>query len=279
MAQNVVEQKDDSFYIPESFTQIATYMIKENGVLGSFAKYIQYKKAIKEFLTEEGANRKDRKYVYEQFSMIDKKVKCLHYPYQFLLMAKYILELKVPGPIVECGCYKGGSTTKLSLLAKLTGRKLYVCDSFQGLPAPKLENETDMHGLVHGYTTTFHEGEFSVTMDVVKNNITKYGCIDVCEFVPGFYENSLPHLDVAPAFVFIDVDLVTSARDCFKNLWPKLPKGALWFTHEAAYREYIYGIMDPKWWREALGECPPTIIGAGTGVSHLAQSIAYMEKM
>ncbi len=279
MGSPETQESNDSFYVSHKFMDVAKYMLEQNGLLGSFAKYIQYKKAIKEFLTEKGANVADRKSVFEQFNVIDKKVKCGHYPYQFLLMAKYILDLKVPGPIVECGCYKGGSTAKLSILAKMTNRKLYVCDSFEGLPSPQFEAEAKMHGIVHGYNTTFHKGEFAGTMEEVKSNIRNYGCIDVCEFVPGYFENSLPGIKIDPAFVFIDVDLVTSARDCFKHLWPQLLKGGLWFTHEAAYHEYIYGIMDKTWWHENLGECPPLIIGAGTGLSPLAHAIAYMEKL
>src|SRR5690606_19018518 len=39
-----------------------------------------------------------------------------------------------PGVLVEAGCFKGGSTAKLSLLAELAGRELVVFDSFEGLP-------------------------------------------------------------------------------------------------------------------------------------------------
>jgi O-methyltransferase len=38
------------------------------------------------------------------------------------------------GVVVECGCFRGGTTANLSLICRLVGRKLYVYDSFAGLP-------------------------------------------------------------------------------------------------------------------------------------------------
>jgi hypothetical protein len=100
----------------------------------------------------------------------------------------------------------------------------------------------------------------------------------VCEFVSGFFENSLPALDISPAFVFTDVDLVSSARDCFRHLWPRLAPGGYWFTHEAGMYEYIYGVFDADFWRGELGECPPLVLGAGSGLSVNSASIAMIQK-
>ena len=40
------------------------------------------------------------------------------------------------GCVVECGTYKGGSATNLSLICRITGRKLHIFDSFEGVSAP-----------------------------------------------------------------------------------------------------------------------------------------------
>jgi hypothetical protein len=55
--------------------------------------------------------------------------------------------------------------------------------------------------------------------------------------------------------------------------------GGYWFTHEARFTNYIYGILDKKWWHYTFEECPPTIIGAGSGLSPIAPSIAYFKKV
>ena len=49
--------------------------------------------------------------------------------------------LKIPptviGDVIECGCYKGGSSTNLSLICDIVGREIVICDSFEGLPTPE----------------------------------------------------------------------------------------------------------------------------------------------
>ena len=97
--------------------------------------------------------------------------------------------------MVECGCAKGGSTAKLSILAKETNRRLFVCDSFEGIPSlPDGMKEMTYEGNLNVPDSVAFEGKFSTPMEEVKANISKYGCIEVCEFVPGYFEKSLPKL-------------------------------------------------------------------------------------
>ena len=55
-----------------------------------------------------------------------------------LVMAMKLLEIppSTPGDVVECGCWQGGATVNLSLICAITGRRLRVYDSFQGMPRP-----------------------------------------------------------------------------------------------------------------------------------------------
>src|SRR5687767_4419901 len=94
-----------------------------------------------------------------------------------LAMALKILETPpdLAGDIVECGSWKGGSAANLSLVCKITGRKLRIFDSFQGLPPPKAG---DREGAL------YNPGDYSGSLDEVKENIRKYGAIECCEFVP-----------------------------------------------------------------------------------------------
>ena len=68
-------------------------------------------------------------------------------PGQHLVLVNEILGLprSLRGDVVECGCYCGASTANLSLACALTGRKLIVCDSFEGLPNPKDEEKYEIH--------------------------------------------------------------------------------------------------------------------------------------
>lgn len=80
------------------------------------------------------ADKRRRKDLFSAFSAIEKRIPCEHESREMAVMADFILSAAPPGALVECGCYLGSSSAKLSLLAEATGRDLYVCDSFEGLP-------------------------------------------------------------------------------------------------------------------------------------------------
>jgi O-methyltransferase len=275
-----VSSNDTDVKNTQGIINTARYGIERWGFLGTVARFLLLKSETRRFLTEKtgAVDRNQKADLLKAFGRIQSHVHCAHSPYQFVLIAQYLLEVDVPGPIVECGCFKGGSTAKLSLLAKMTNRKLFVCDSFEGLPRPKGDNESHLAGHGTHPDVIWSEGEYCGTLDEVRRNVNDYGCLDVCTFVPGFYENSLKDLDVHPASVVMDVDLFSSARDCLQYLWPRTADNGLWFTHEASFPEYINGIMDADWWLETLHEPPPIIFGAGNGLSECASALAYFRK-
>src|SRR5437867_12051249 len=79
-----------------------------------------------------------------------------------LAMALKILETppEVEGDIVECGTWKGGSAANLSLVCRITGRRLRIYDSFEGLPESL---PGDRQG---GYL----KGEYRGTLEEVRDN-------------------------------------------------------------------------------------------------------------
>lgn len=276
--QNYFRETDK--LIPKGFFNTTRLTLARYGFLGGLARYLMMQDELRKFVQR--ACSKDekifRRELIKKFSLIQKKISCAHSPYQFVLMAEYILNLKADGPIVQCGCYKGGSTAKLSLLAKKTHRHLYVCDSFKGLPIPKSKEELFLEGHGDSPNYAFSVGEYQGSLHEVQENVRRYGCVENCIFIHGLFNESLAKLDIKPAFVFIDVDFISSALDCLRHLWPKLVFYGYWFIHEAIFPRYIAGILDALWWHETLGEPPPVIIGGGSGLSPIAEGIAYFQK-
>ncbi len=256
--------------------------IKRFGVKGLLARYILYKIGIKRFIqgAKTSEQRTVRRKILRSFPRIHRNIPCGHSPFQFVDIAKYLLDLDIDGPIVECGCGAGGSSAQLSIIAKETNRKLFVCDSFEmGMPPlPDGMKEITYAGTSDVPGSTTYEGKFNVGLEKVKANISKYGYIEVCEFIPGYFEKTLPRINIKPVLVVTDVALVSSARYCLISLWPQLKPGGYWFTHEAVYMEYILGTFDPEWWMETFSEPPPLVIGAGSGLSLLSPSLAYFQK-
>ena len=189
------------------------------------------------------------------------------------------------GDVVECGVWKGGITVGLSIACKLANRRLWVCDSFQGLPEPK-EADRRHHGIMmplpsKDQTTrsgeefengvrVYRKGEYVGTRDEVQRNVTKWGEISACRFVPGWFKDSLPHaFDLDQRFVLavIDVDLFESMRDCLVPLWPRMEPGARLYTDDGGELDIAAMFFERQWWKDQFGENPPGMIGAGFGIN------------
>ncbi len=217
-----------------------------------------------------------RRGLIRKFAEIHKRLRCAHQEIEALILAEAILNLKVEGPIVELGCFKGGSTAKLSLVAKATNRLLYVCDSFAGLPNP--EPHDKVHYGCLGRVKEYSKGDYAGTLDEVKGNVTAWGVIEVCRFIKGYFNETLSYLEIKPALVFMDVDLIESSRDCVRFLWPKLREGGKFYTHEANAHTFICGLLEPTWWHQNMGCCPPVLFGAGYGYGPHALNLAHFDK-
>jgi len=260
--------------------QVLRRLLRRPGVTSAPAPVNRPPTFEEEFIARASARAADteefRRELVTNFSTIHANILCAHQEAEMLILAEAILASEVEGPIVEFGCFKGGSTSKLSLVAKATGRTLYVCDSFEGLPAPAGFDAA--HQLTTGRVKHYAQGDYCGTYDEVVANVKTWGAIESCEFVKGFYSETLPSLDVRPAVVFMDVDLIESARDCLKYIWPRLRPGGKYFTHEATARTFIYGLLDSGWWHRNMERCPPILFGAGHGFGPHALNLAYFEK-
>jgi len=63
--------------------------------------------------------------------------------YALIQAIRYVSDHGIPGSIVECGVWKGGSmaaTARTLLQRKDLSRDLYLFDTFEGLPDPKAED-------------------------------------------------------------------------------------------------------------------------------------------
>ena len=186
-------------------------------------------------------------------------------PLVHLVLAREILSIppETEGSVVECGVWKGASAASLSLICRRVNRRLFVCDSFQGLPDDGMRRHVGEHTGVHG---CYKEGMFAGNQEEVSANIERFGALEVCEFVSGFFGTSLSHMDSPLVCVFLDVDLEQSTRDCLAHLWPLLVDGAAVYTDDAGDLDVVRVFFDDPWWKETLG-CPaPGYVGSGCGL-------------
>lgn len=165
-----------------------------------------------------------------------------------------------PGVILEAGSYKGGSAAKLSLAAKLASRKLVIFDSFEGLP-----KHQEIHGKnIFGGDAYFPPGSYSGSLDEVKNNIRKFGFLDICEFKKGWFEDTMPDFKEKILVAYIDVDLESSTKTCIKYLYPLITPGGVLFSQDGHLPWVINLLNNEKFWEKEVGYKKPYIYGLGT---------------
>ncbi len=136
----------------------------------------------------------------------------------------------VPGDLIETGVWRGGMTIYMrAILAahRVTDRKVWVADSFAGLPEPDAERfplEASAHAsrtMVDAYA------HFAVSLEEVEGHFRTFGMLDdQVEFLPGWFKDTLR---VAPidrlALIRLDGDYYESTRDALEALYDRLSPG------------------------------------------------------
>lgn len=198
-----------------------------------------------------------------QFDLISRHIECAQSEAETLLAARVIMKLSasVRGAIVECGCFNGGSTAKFSLVARQLGRPLIVFDSFEGLPAESMPPL--YYNFINRALVEFEVGSYQAGLALVQRNVEAYGAGEVVQYVPGFFENSLPHWHGSVAAIILDVDLVESTKTALQYLWPQLSEGGYIFSQDAHLQPIVELFQDAEYWRTLGASRPPHFVGLG----------------
>ena len=176
-----------------------------------------------------------------------------------LVMALKILETPpdIQGDVVECGSWKGGSAINLSIVCEITGRKLRIYDSFEGLPEAHPDDRE---------ANPMAKGMFCGSLEEVQSNIRKYGAINCCEFIKGWYEDTLPEIKGPILLAFFDVDFEASLDVCVRSIWPHLIDTGYIFIDECLSVNYCSLFFSEKYWKKYFNRTPPGLIGSGCGI-------------
>lgn len=131
----------------------------------------------------------------------------------------------VPGDFIETGVWRGGAciyARGIFAAHNVTDRKVWVADSFSGLPPPNPElypaDAGDKHHTVN---------ELAVPLSEVRANFSRYSLLDdQVVFLKGWFKDTLP---VAPieklAILRLDGDMYESTMDALNALYHKLVPG------------------------------------------------------
>jgi O-methyltransferase len=199
-----------------------------------------------------------------QLDRIRRHVLCPHSDQEILRFFELTLAIPkdTPGCLVEAGCFKGGSSAKLSLLAEITGRQLHVFDSFEGLPPNSEPHAEGLFGA--NLQNEFRGGAYCGALEEVRHNIQTYGAPAPCHYHKGWFDDTMPGFKEPIIGAFVDVDLVASTRTCLEHLYPLLVPGGFLLSQDGHVPLVVALLESRDFWRESLGCEPPPMQGLRT---------------
>jgi O-methyltransferase len=167
---------------------------------------------------------------------------------------EFVIRHDIPGDIVECGVWKGGSMMAAALRLQQLGdqhRKIYLYDTFEGMTAP-----TDVDKDNRGRSAAARmqaEGTggfwFRQPLEEVRRNLASTGFdAQRLVFVKGPVEQTIPHqIPDQIAILRLDTDWYESTKHELEHLYPRLSVGGslilddygYWRGSRKAVDEYI----------------------------------------
>jgi O-methyltransferase len=104
----------------------------------------------------------------------------------------------------------------------IEGRRIFVADSFEGLPKPDAKKYPAEKGDKHHVQIYL-----SVSKEDVENNFRKYGLLDdQVVFLKGWFKDTLPEAPIEKLSILrLDGDMYGSTMEALESLYPKLSSG------------------------------------------------------
>ena len=170
---------------------------------------------------------------------------------------RYVVKNEIPGDIVECGVWRGGSmmaSAKTLLELKNQEKQLYLFDTFEGMTKPE-KIDVSKSNLVASeeFNQTKVDSDSSTwcraTIDDVKSNLFSVGYDkSKIHFIKGKVEDTLPRDEPKSISILrLDTDCYKSTKHELTHLFPKISKGGVliiddygfWQGAKKAVDEYI----------------------------------------
>ena len=139
-------------------------------------------------------------------------------------LAEFVITNRIPGDFIEAGVWRGGACIMMRAVLKaygVTNRRVWVADSFCGLPEPDAKYPDDRGDKHHTFK------ELAVSLPEVQANFAKYDLLDdQVQFLEGWFSKTLP---IAPierlAILRLDGDMYESTLDGLLNLYDRVSEG------------------------------------------------------
>lgn len=150
---------------------------------------------------------------------------------------RQIRDGNIPGDLIETGVWRGGATIYMrGFLAAhaMTGRTVWVADSFAGLPVPTIRQDI-------GYDiSAAKEPILAISEEKVRALFDRYGLLDdQVRFLKGWFRDTLADAPIRQlALLRLDGDLYESTMDALVALYDKVVDGGFVIVDD-------YGALPP----------------------------------
>lgn len=137
-----------------------------------------------------------------------------------------VIQNNVEGDFIETGVWRGGACIYAKAIINsygITDRKVWVADSFSGLPEPDKKKYKLDKGDLHN-----KEEVLSVSREQVEENFRSYGLLDDnVKFLAGWFKDTLSKAPIKKVSVLrLDGDMYESTMDALVALYKKVtPNG------------------------------------------------------
>lgn len=136
-----------------------------------------------------------------------------------------VIQADIPGDIIECGVWRGGACLVAQSVLIESGewkrRKLFVADSFEGLPKPDgryKQDEGDKHYAYDELKSSLYDLTYAFHLFGLERH-------NVC-YLKGWFKDTLPGVKSNLfAVIRLDGDMYGSTMDSLTHLYPKLSIG------------------------------------------------------
>jgi O-methyltransferase len=129
---------------------------------------------------------------------------------------------RIPGDVVECGVYKGGTAAILARIATRSrlGRLVWLFDSFKGMPEISEEDGADAREYV---------GQLVSSPRQVEELLRRAGAdLSRGRIVPGFFQDTFPTIQIPSiALLNIDADWYDSVKLCLDEFYDCIQPGGI----------------------------------------------------
>lgn len=140
-------------------------------------------------------------------------------------LCEMVILNNIPGDFIETGVWRGGASIYMRGILEAWGdrhRRVFVADSFQGLPRPNPEEYAPDAGDIH------HAFEqLAVSRQEVERNFMKYGLLDErVVFLEGWFKDTLAGAPIEKLAVLrLDGDMFESTIQALEALYHRVSIG------------------------------------------------------